>query len=144
MVREANINDLDQLLELYLSLHEKEIPAKDEHLEKTWNTILNDPNHHIVVYEIDGKIVSSCVCLIIPNLTHNVRPHAFIENVVTLEDHRGKGYATCCLDYSRELAAKENCYKLLLATGSKKESTLNFYRKAGYNSEDKTAFVQWL
>jgi hypothetical protein len=34
--------------------------------------------------------------------------------------------------------------KLMLLTGSKNENTLNFYRRAGYNSEDKTAFIQWL
>jgi hypothetical protein len=32
----------------------------------------------------------------------------------------------------------------MLMTGSKKESTLHFYKKAGYNAEDKTAFIQWL
>lgn len=34
--------------------------------------------------------------------------------------------------------------KMMLLTGSKKESTLDFYRKAGYNSDDKTAFIQWI
>ena len=38
----------------------------------------------------------------------------------------------------------ENCYKMLLATGSKDSEILRFYEKAGYNSGDKTAFVQWL
>ena len=43
-----------------------------------------------------------------------------------------------------EIAKANNCYKIMLMTGSKKESTLNFYRKAGYNSDDKTAFIRWL
>ena len=30
------------------------------------------------------------------------------------------------------------------ACGSKKESTLKFYEKAGYNKDDKTGFIQWL
>lgn len=89
-------------------------------------------------------MVSSCVCVIIPNLTRNIRPYAFIENVVTHGDYRGKGYATECLDFAKKIAEKENCYKMMLLTGSKKESTLNFYTNAGYNSSDKTAFIQWL
>ena len=32
----------------------------------------------------------------------------------------------------------------MLLTGSKEERTLDFYRNAGYNSADKTAFIQWL
>ena len=106
--------------------------------------IIQDKDHHLIVNEIDGKIISSCVCVIIPNLTRNVRPYAFVENVVTHADFRGNGYAGECLDYARKIAEKENCYKMMLLTGSKKSETLHFYEKAGYNSTDKTAFIQWL
>ena len=144
MVREAYEHELNELLELYLYLHETSVPGMTEHLRKTWETILHDENHHIIVNEQEGKIVSSCVCVIIPNLTRNIRPYAFIENVVTNADHRGKGYAAQCLKDAREIARKNNCYKIMLLTGSKEESTLAFYRKAGFNSTDKTAFIMWL
>lgn len=144
MVREIKENELFDLLELYLNLHESSVPKMTEHLKSVWDTIINDNNHHIIVNEQDGKIVSSCVCVIIPNLTRNVRPYAFVENVVTHSDYRGKGYATDCLNYAKELAKKAECYKMMLLTGSKEDSTLIFYTKAGYNSTDKTAFIQWL
>ena len=144
MVREAVKEDLDELLNLYLFLHEKNIPENSEHLENTWKTIIEDINHHIVVKEINGKIVSSCVCVIIPNLTRNIRPYAIVENVVTNEKYRGKGYATECLNYAKEIAIKNNCYKMMLLTGTKSENTLAFYKNAGYNSDDKIAFIQWL
>lgn len=144
MIREANKNDLNALLGLYLYLHEDSIPNQDEHLENTWKQIMEDKNHHLIVNEVDGKIVSSCVCVIIPNLTRNVRPYAFVENVVTHADYRKKGYASECLDYARTIAKNENCYKMMLLTGSKKAETLRFYENAGYNSSDKTAFIQWL
>lgn len=144
MVREAEQSDLDAILELYLFLHEDNIPEKDEHLRDTWLQIIQDTNHHLIVNELGGKIVSSCVCVIIPNLTRNIRPYAFIENVVTRKDYRGKGYASECLEFAREIAEKENCYKMMLLTGSKKPETLRFYEKCGYNSSDKTAFIQWL
>lgn len=144
MVREIFENELEQLLQLYLYLHEKSVPEMTEHLKNTWNTIIQDNNHHIIVNEVDGKIVASCVCVIISNLTRNIRPYAFIENVVTHADYRGKGYATECLNYAREIAERTNCYKMMLLTGSKEEKTLKFYSNAGYNSSDKTAFIQWI
>lgn len=144
MIREINENELNELLELYLYLHEEIVPEMTEHLKDTWDTIIKDENHHIIVNVIDGKIVSSCVCVIIPNLTRNIRPYAFIENVVTHMEYRGKEYATECLNHAKEIAKKANCYKMMLLTGSKKEATLKFYSNAGYNSTDKTAFIQWL
>lgn len=144
MVREIFENELNELLELYMHLHEDSVPAMSEHLRSTWKTIVQDKNHHIIVNVVDGKIVSSYVCVVIPNLTRNVRPYAFIENVVTNKNYRAKGYATECLNFAKQIAKAENCYKMMLLTGSKKESTKKFYERTGYNSSDKTAFIQWL
>lgn len=144
MVREARQNDLKEILELYLCLHEDSVPESSEHLEATWAQIIQDENHHLIVNEINGKIVSSCVCVIIPNLTRNVRPYAFVENVVTHSEYRGNGYATECLRFAKSVAEQQNCYKMMLLTGSKEPKTLRFYENAGYNSSDKTAFIQWI
>lgn len=144
MIREINPTDLDGLMTLYMQLHDNPFPKKDDAVIQLWNQILKDKNHHIIVAEEDGKIVSSCVCVIIPNLTHNQQPYAFVENVITDEAYRKRGHATACLNYAKELAVQNNCYKMMLLTGSKKESTLRFYAQAGYNCKDKTAFIQWL
>lgn len=144
LVREIKVTELNELLELYTYLHETAVPEQSKILAETWATIINDKNHHIIVAEENGKLVSSVVCVIIPNLTRNIRPYAFVENVVTHSDYRKQGYASACLDYAKEIALKENCYKMMLLTGAKDESTLNFYKKSGYNSTDKTAFIQWL
>ncbi|SEK92539.1 Ribosomal protein S18 acetylase RimI [Ruminococcus albus] len=129
---------------LYMQLHDNPFPEKDQRVTAIWERILADPDHHIIVCEEDGKIVSSCVCVIIPNLTHRQRPYAFVENVITDENYRGRGLATACLDFARDIAIRENCYKMMLLTGSKKDSTLRFYERAGYNKNDKTAFISWL
>lgn len=144
MIREISDKDYEGLMRLYMQLHNNPFPEKDEAITKLWNTILADENHHIIVAEEDGKIVASCVCVIIPNLTHDQQPYAFIENVITDAEYRKRGLATACLNYAKEIALRENCYKLMLLTGSKEESTLHFYEQAGYNRKDKTAFIQWL
>ena len=144
MVREAEKEDLAEILQLYLFLHETEVPAASEQLTAVWNSIILDENHHLIVNVIEDRIVSSCVCVIIPNLTRSIRPYAFIENVVTHGDYRGRGYATDCLNYARSIAEKENCFKMMLLTGSKEQEVLRFYQNAGYNNTDKTAFIRWI
>jgi len=144
VIREVEKKDLEGLLKLYNHLNNNPMPEIDSRIMEIWNTILEDKSHHIIVGCISDEIVSSCVLVIIPNLTRGQRPYALIENVVTSENHRGKGYATQILNYAKNIAIQNNCYKIMLLTGSKEESTLNFYRKAGYNSEDKTGFIQWL
>lgn len=144
MIREVTANDFDELMKLYTHLHNNPIPERTDNVMAVWNKILSDKDHHIIVAEENSRIVSSCVCVIIPNLTHGQQPYAFVENVVTDPEYRGRGLATACLDYAKEIAQNENCYKIMLLTGSKLESTLNFYEHAGYNSKDKTAFIQWI
>ena len=142
-IREINTGDLDGLLTLYTQLHNNPMPEKNAELEALWSRILGDPNHHIVVAEDGGTLVSSCVVVIVPNLTHAQRPYALVENVITDDHYRRHGYATAVLDFAKELAMKENCYKIMLMTGSKEESTLHFYERAGFNRNDKTAYIQW-
>ena len=144
IIREAVREDLQAVLELYLHLHEDTIPEDSEHLRNTWERIMRDDDHHLIVCELDGVIVSSCVCVIIPNLSRGVRPYAFIENVVTHADYRGCGYAHACLDHAHKIALGNGCYKMMLLTGSKNPDTHRFYEKAGYNSSDKTAYIKWL
>lgn len=103
-IREVNKADFDGLMKLYMQLHNNPIPEKTPEIMELWNRIINDKDYHIIIAEEDGKIISSCVCVIIPNLTHNQQPYAFVENVVTEEAYRGKGLATKCLNYAKEIA----------------------------------------
>ena len=143
-IREITESDLEQVLKLYMQLHDNPLPDQLERAQSIWESILRDRNHHIIVADSDGKIVSSCVCVIIPNLTRGQRPYALIENVITDQNHRKKGLATACLNYAKEIAQREDCYKMMLLTGAKDDGTLRFYEQAGYNRKDKTAFIQWL
>lgn len=144
VIREAKESDLKGLLLLYTQLHDNSIPEETRTLNDLWHEIINDRNHHIIVALENNKIISSCVAVIIPNLTHNQRPYCLVENVITDKAYRKKGFAGSCLDFAKQIAIKENCYKIMLLTGSKEESTLGFYKNSGYNSNDKTAFIQWL
>ena len=143
-IREAQMHDLPGLLALYAQLHDKPAPEPDATILRLWQDILQARDQHILVAEADGRLVSTCTLIVVPNLTHDQRPYALVENVVTDAAYRKRGFATACLHHARELAVRQRCYKIMLMTGSKQDSTLRFYEQAGYNRRDKTAFIQWL
>ncbi|HEY8419635.1 MAG TPA: GNAT family N-acetyltransferase [Clostridia bacterium] len=143
-IKTASKRDLKGLLELYCHLNMESAPAIDKKIKKLWNKILKSGYQQILVGHYDNKIVSSCVLIIVDNLTRDQRPYAIIENVVTHKDYRNRGFATAILNRAIQIAKSKNCYKIMLSTSSKLESTLRFYENAGFNSRDKTAFVMWL
>jgi len=143
-MRECRPEDLSGLLYLYAQLHSQMEPTINDRIIAVWEQIMRDENQHVLAGFLDGAMVSSCVINIIPNLTHDQRPYSVIENVITDTNMRSRGYASSLLSEAKEIAQKKNCYKIMLMTGSKKDSTLQFYEKAGYNRNDKTGFIMWL
>jgi len=135
-------NELKQLLSLYRQLHSDDPDmGESESLKTLWLEIYSDPFLHYIVIEKDGVIISSCTLAIIRNLTRNLRPYGLIENVITHSDFRKMGYGKKVLSKAVEIARENNCYKVMLLTGSKKEETLRFYEEAGFNKGIKTGFI---
>ncbi|MBQ1593008.1 MAG: GNAT family N-acetyltransferase, partial [Treponema sp.] len=88
----------------------------------------------------NGKVVSSCYCVIIPNLTNYNQPICFVENVVTDSDFRKMGLARKVIEKVVEEAKKENCYKVILQSGIARKEAHRFYENVGFNGESKKAF----
>ncbi len=145
MIRMAQSDDLGGILLLYTHLHKgSSMPQMNADLANTWKEICKNDNHSIIVAEENGKIVSSCTIIIIENLTHNSRPFAVIENVVTHEKYRNSGLAKQCMEYACELARIRNCYKIMLMSSRDRDGAHKFYEKCDFNSTDKKAFVKRL
>jgi GNAT superfamily N-acetyltransferase len=146
-IKKATPGDAEALHELYHNHLTANPPAEPQNMED-WREKLArfemNPLYHLLVGEINGQIVSSVTLIVIENLTHNQRPYAVIENVVTHTEHRSKHYATLLMNKASEIAIEQSCYKIMLLTGSKQDSTQQFYENCGFNKNDKTGFVKWL
>jgi len=145
MVRRVREDELAELLRLYLLFQPNEQGA-DPRAEPTrtlWRKIQGDENLHYYGYECDDRLASTCTLTIIPNLNHNLRPYGLIENVVTDPAHRRRGFATLVLRHAVREAWELGCYKVMLLTGSKQESTLRFYEQAGFQRGVKTGFIAY-
>lgn len=147
IIRKAKNTDANDLKVLYFD-YLTHFPPKEEQDMNLWQNLLDkfeqDENMHLLVMEEDGKAVSSIQMAIIESLTHNVRPFAVIENIVTHEAYRNRGYASALLEKASEIARERGCYKVFLETGSNKESTLNFYRKNGFAVDEKHSCLKRL
>lgn len=143
-IREAQIQDLDGLLMLYSHLHGEVPPERTAALEAQWRGMAADANHHVLLGFEGGSLVGSCVLLVVPNLSRGARPYGLVENVITHPQHRRQGVGSALLAHVQALAKAAGCYKIMLMTSRRDESTLRFYCKAGYNCQDKTAFLMQL
>ena len=139
-VRFIKFDELHLLLELYKHLNPED-KYNLEDINKVWQKIFEDPNLYYFVVEKDNLLVSSCTMAIIKNLTHEGRPYALIENVVTHKDYRKRGYAGVVLKRAIKLAKEKGCYKVMLMTGRKEKSTLDFYERVGFKKDIKIGFI---
>ena len=146
-IRKAKATDAEALKVLYFE-HLTRFPPQEEQDMSLWMNKLSkfekDENMYLLVLETDDKLVASVQMAIIESLTHNVRPFAIVENVVTHADYRNRGYASALLAKATEIAKEKGCYKISLETGSNKESTLNFYRKNGFEIDKKHSCLKRL
>ncbi len=138
--RRLTEQDLQSLLELYKQLQPDDDPSSEEKSKTVWQEIENNPDIQYFGAIDDGKVVSSCYAVYIPNLTRNNRGICFIENVVTDKDYRNQGLASKVIDMAIAYAKEKNCYKAILQSGNSREEAHRFYENKGFDGNSKKAF----
>lgn len=138
--RQLTASDLDSLLELYKQLSSNDAECTKERYETVWKEIEENSNIQYFGAIDDGKVVSTCYAVYIPNLTRGGRGICFIENVVTDKDHRKLGLASRVIDMAVEFAKERDCYKAILQSGKSRTGAHQFYENKGFNGKSKKAF----
>jgi GNAT superfamily N-acetyltransferase len=139
-IRTAKPADLVGMLDLYRHLHPND-PTPDPATASTaWSALIGSELTTVIVADAAGILVSSCTLVTIPNLTRGARPYGLIENVVTHSEYRRIGLGRAVLSFALNTAWKAGCYKVMLATGSRRDDTLHFYEGAGFERGGKTFF----
>ena len=137
--RRLTSTDLRSLLELYKQL-DTDNQCSLEQSKSVWKEIEADANIRYFGAVDDGKVVSTCYAVYIPNLTRNNRGICFIENVVTDKAYRRRGLASQVLDMAITFAKDHHCYKVILQSGIGRTEAHLFYENKGFNGESKKAF----
>ncbi|MCK1576992.1 GNAT family N-acetyltransferase [Bradyrhizobium sp. 174] len=140
IIRRATEHDLSEVLNLYRHLHPHEAQLEPATAERVWSSLLSSSFMTVIVAQAGEQLLSSCTLAIVPNLSRGGRSYGVIENVVTHADHRKVGLGRRVLANALKIAWQADCYKVHLATGSKREATLRFYEDAGFERGSKTYF----
>lgn len=142
MIRKANKEDIRGMIALLYqvdAVHHgirpdlfKSNTAK--YNEQELETILNDSNKPIFVYEAENRILGHAFCQIT-----EVKDHRLLQDIKTLyiddicidETMRGKHIGTALFEYVRDYAKSIGCYNVTLNVWEGNDSALSFYRKMG-------------
>jgi len=138
--RPARADDLAPLLAL-LRVSEVSAAAPFERAERIWAEMLARDGLTIFVSEADEKIVSTCKLITAPNLLRSGRQHAFLENVVTHPDYRGRGFGRAVVLAALASAWEQDCFHVFLQSGRADPRVHRFYEGCGFTPGLRTAYV---
>lgn len=136
-------DELDELLDRYQMLNPDDPELDPDEVADQWMEMVANENLEIVVVEHDGTLVATCLLSMTPNLSRNARPFGLVENVVTHENYRNRGFGNQCVEAALDVAEERGCYKVMLLTGSDKDWKYDFYESCGFDGDDKTGFVAY-
>jgi len=97
--------------------------------EEVFEKINSNPDHIIVVAELDGKIVGATTLLIEPKFIHGGGLVGHIEDVVIDKNFQGQKIGEKIIKYLLEFAKNRSCYKTILDCT---DDVKPFYEKLGF------------
>lgn len=103
-------NQYLELLQQGFAIEPKDVSVKEFTDFVGW---LNK-NHQIFVIEMDRIIIGSITVLIEQKIIHTMGKVAHIEDLIVHKSQRGNNIASMLLQYAKEYAKQNQCYKVTL------------------------------
>jgi ribosomal protein S18 acetylase RimI-like enzyme len=131
-VRKAIENDIPRIMELYEELTGEKMDLPAAKARMTFHEITKVPHSELLVIENDNTVIGTLFYLRIPNLTHNARPWATIENVVVDQRYHRQGIGRKLVEYALKRCSEAGCYKVQLLSTKTRKQAHQFYRDLGF------------
>jgi len=139
--RAARADDLASLLALFRLSEVSAAAEPAERAERIWAQMLARDGLTVFVCEADNKIVSTCMLITAPHLLRSGRQHAFLENVVTHPEYRGRGFGRAVVLAALAAAWEQDCFHVFLQSGRADPRVHRFYEGCGFEPGLRTAYV---
>lgn len=132
--RQARAGDLPAILEM---LRDDRLGAGREGAapaiyEAAFERLLQEPNNHVIVAEMDGAPVATYQITYITGLTLGAMRRAQIESVRVASHMRGHGLGARMFEDAAERAGAAGCGLLQLTTNATRTDARAFYERLGF------------
>jgi GNAT superfamily N-acetyltransferase len=135
-VRPLTLAEADQALILYNELTNGP-PAR---AVAPFKRVLEHPDTW-VIGAFEGETLAAMVTLhLLPNALWEGRPYGLIENVVTRQGFRRRGFGRAAMEGAIARAAAADAHKIMLMTGTARGAR-GFYAALGFTDQEKIAMV---
>ena len=110
-----------------------EDPLPDSYHE-AYRAIAADPNQHLVVLEVEGRVEGTLQLSIIPYLTYRGGRRALIEAVRVSREVRSEGFGRLLIGWAIDQARTAGCHLVQLTTDKQRPEALRFYEGLGFRA----------
>ena len=103
----------------------------------TWDQMMSREGLEVYLAETDGIAVGTATLVLLPNLTYDCQPSAFIEAVVVHVDYRRRGIATAMMRRILDDTAAAGCNKIQLLSHKRHhhDGAHQLYKDLGFEAE---------
>jgi len=130
IIRPANDNDLQSVLELY-SQDDNQI-LEINNAKIIFDKMKLYPDYKTYVAEINREIVGTFALAIMDNLAHMGSKSGLIEDVFVLQSFQRQGIGKQMMEFAIEICKNNLCYKVFLSSNLKREKAHKFYENLGF------------
>lgn len=99
---------------------------------KAFEQIENDPNHELIVAELDSNIVGTLHLMFIPSISYQGGLRAQVESVRVDGKYRGQGIGGKMMKWGIERARGRDAHLVQLTTHRSREDAHRFYERLGF------------
>jgi len=140
VIRRANADDSPAIETLYRELVSDPLVCV---LPDQVAAIHDSPTSFLLVAEAGGTVCATALLTICPDVMYRTQPFGVIENVIVTASMRGLGIGRLLLTHAEQLAVEQHCTKLMLMSSASREAAHAFFRRFGFTSDAKHAFVKY-
>jgi N-acetylglutamate synthase-like GNAT family acetyltransferase len=139
-IRQANAADAASVESLY---HELVSDPLVRVLPEQVNALGASPTSFLLVAEVDGAVCATALLTLCPDAMYRTQPFGVIENIIVAQAMRQRGIGRRLLVHIERLARTHDCTKLMLLSGATRAAAHAFFRRCGFASDTKHAFVKY-